>query len=53
MGSEAEQRMLQSSQVVQERMVSTMAWSHFSRPSMYSLSQYHLPRGLWLSQPRP
>ena len=53
MGRDAEQRRLQSSQVVQTRMVSTMNWFHFSRPSMYSRSQYHLPRGLWLSQPRP
>ena len=52
-GRAAEQRMLHSSQVVQTRKVSTIFWSHSSRPSMYSRSQYHLPRGLWLSQPRP
>ena len=52
-GRAAEQRVLQSSQVVQTMKVSTIFWFHFSRPSMYSRSQYHLPRGLWLSQPRP
>ena len=53
MGRAAEQRVLQSSQVVQVMIVSTIFWFHFSRPSMYSRSQNHLPRGLWLSQPRP
>ena len=53
MGSDAEHLRLQSSQVVHTRMVSTICWSHSARPSMYSRSQYHFPRGLWLSQPRP
>ena len=53
MGKAAEQRRLQNSQVVQTSIVSTMNWSHFTRPSMYSRSQYHFPRGDWLSQPRP
>src|SRR5450756_2767380 len=42
MGSAAEQRRLQSSQVVQVMIVSTIFWFHFSRPSMYSVSYTHL-----------
>ena len=53
MGSTAEQRVSQISQVVQVMKVSTMSWLQASRPSMSSRSQNHLPRGLWLSQPRP
>src|SRR4030065_278426 len=53
MGRAAEQRWLQSSQVVQTKIVSTIFWSQSTRPSWYSRSQYHLPRGDWLSPPRP
>ena len=52
-GRLAEQWTTHVSQVVQARKVSTMRWSHSARPSMCSRSQNHLPRGLWLSQPRP
>ncbi len=52
-GSCSWQRVLHTSQVVQTSCVSIALRSHFSRPSMTSRRYAYLPRGDWLSQPRP
>ena len=52
-GSDSGHLCTHRSQVVQAMKLSTIAWLHSCRPSMNSRSQNHLPRGDWLSQPRP
>jgi len=53
MGSCSWQRVLQTSHVVQTRNVSIALRSHSSLPSITSRRYAYLPRGDWLSQPRP